>query len=456
MIEKVQLPNLGEGIDSADVVSVLVEAGQSIEGEQSIIEVETEKATLEVPSNVAGTVSEVLVQVGDSVQVGQDILAVEVAGEAGESADTQASSETTSEEPADDAAEADPWPEEEAAEAGTEEATAPAPEPAESTPRAAEQSREAAAERAAPDAVDPVPASPTVRRFARELGVPIREVEGTGARGRILDEDVKAFARDRLGGSTPAPAPATSAAAAPELPDFTRWGEVERQPLSKIRRVTVASMARAWSQVPHVTQHDTADITDLEAARERYADQVAEHGGKLTVTAILVKAVAQALRTFPKLNASLDLATDEVIFKRSVHVGVAVDTDRGLLVPVVWDADRKTVAEIAADLGELASRAREGTITPGEMQGAGFTISNLGGIGGSHFTPIVNWPEVAILGVSRSEVRPVWIDDGWQPRTILPLSLSYDHRLIDGAEAARFVRWLATSLSDPFRIALGV
>lgn len=453
MIEKVQLPNLGEGIDSADVVSVLVETGQQIETDQPIIEVETEKATLEVPSSVTGTVSEILVQVGDSVNVGQDILAVDVGSGAALGKEARAADDTASSDTARSSEQEDPWPED------TQETEADQPAPAHPTvaePAHATSEDEAPAPQPpASDAVDPVPASPTVRRFARELGVPIRQVEGTGERGRILESDVTAFARDRLGGGAP-PTASGATTAAPQLPDFSRWGDIDRQPLSKIRRVTVASMARAWSQVPHVTQHDTADITELEAARERFAEAVAEHGGKLTVTAILVKAVAQALRTFPKFNASLDLATDEVILKRSVHIGVAVDTQRGLLVPVVRDADRKSVAEIAADLARLADRARDGAITVDEMQGATFTISNLGGIGGSHFTPIVNWPEVAILGVSRSEIRPVWIDDGWQPRTILPLSLSYDHRLIDGAEAARFVRWLATVLSDPFRIVLGV
>ncbi len=453
MIEKVQLPNLGEGIDSADVVSVLVEPGQTIETDQPVIEVETEKATLEVPSSLAGTVAEILVEVGDSVNVGQDILAVDVAGEDASGKEPPAAPDDATSETAPSSHDGEPWPEE------TRQAESDQPAPV--APSVAERAETTSPDQTkapqapATEAVDPVPASPTVRRFARELGVPIRQVEGTGDRGRILESDVKAFARDRLGADT-IPTSSRSAAAAPQLPDFTRWGDVERQPLSKIRRVTVASMARAWSQVPHVTQHDSADITELEAARERFAEAVAERGGKLTVTAILVKAVAQSLRSFPKLNASLDLSTDEVILKRSVHIGVAVDTERGLLVPVVRDADRKTVAEIAADLAALADRAREGAITPDEMQGATFTISNLGGIGGSHFTPIVNWPEVAILGVSRSEIRPVWIDGGWQPRTILPLSLSYDHRLIDGAEAARFVRWLANGLSDPFRIVLGV
>ncbi|HXE71093.1 MAG TPA: 2-oxo acid dehydrogenase subunit E2, partial [Candidatus Nitrosotenuis sp.] len=295
-----------------------------------------------------------------------------------------------------------------------------------------------------------VPAAPSVRRVARELGLDIREIQGTGPGGRISIEDVKAHARQILQ-SRLASGPATAAAPSP-LPDFTRFGEVEFEPLSSVRRLTAESMARSWTQVPHVTQHDKADITELEEWRKGYSARV--EGGKLTVTAILIKVVAAALKVFPRFNSSLDLANQQIVLKKYCHIGVAVDTERGLLVPVVRHADRKGLGQIAAELGQLADKARTRKIGPDEMTGGCFTITNLGGIGGTSFTPIVNWPEVAILGVSRGTTEPVWRQGGFVPRLMLPLSLSYDHRVIDGADAARFLRWVCQALENPWQMLL--
>jgi pyruvate dehydrogenase E2 component (dihydrolipoamide acetyltransferase) len=291
-----------------------------------------------------------------------------------------------------------------------------------------------------------------VRRLARELGVDIHDVGGSGPGGRITSEDVHAFAKSIITGSREAAPPV--AVAARQLPDFSKYGEVEREPMSKIRQVTARNMAAAWGTIPHVTQNDTADITELEAARKRYAKKAEDAGGKLTMTAMLLKVCASALRAFPDFNASIDTAANEIVYKKYVNIGVAVDTERGLLVPVIRDVDRKNIVELSTELTDVADKARSRKISPDMLEGGNFTLSNLGGIGGTSFTPIVYHPEVAILGVSRAVRRPVWRGDGFQPRLMLPLSLSYDHRLIDGASAARFVRWVAEALENPILLAL--
>ena len=296
----------------------------------------------------------------------------------------------------------------------------------------------------------PIPATPNTRRFARELGVDITSVQGTGNGGRILSGDVVRTARSLLEAAASGGGPA----AAPPLPDFSRWGEVEREPMSGIRRTTAVHLSTSWTTIPHVTQHDDADVTELEQLRKRFGPRVQEAGGKLTMTAIAVRVVAGALRVFPRFASSVDMASREVILKRYTHVGVAVDTDRGLLVPVIRDADRKNVTELSVEIGEVAARARAGKLTLEEMQGGCFTITNLGGLGGTSFTPIVNHPEVAILGMSRSRVTPVHRDGEFEPRLLLPLSLSYDHRVIDGADAVRFLRWIVEALENPFLLSL--
>jgi pyruvate dehydrogenase E2 component (dihydrolipoamide acetyltransferase) len=420
------VPELGEGVDSVDVVAVFVKMGDTVEVDQPVIEVETEKAAVEVPSTVAGTITTLHAEAGATLKTGDPIITVSGVGE---------------DEPATDKPEEVPSarPPEPTADPPEQVLEKPAPTP--TRPSAPSESVSARTQ---------VPAAPSVRRFAREIGIDLTRVSGTGPGGRISIDDVKAAAHRSLteaaaGPSGPAPA---------ELPDFSAWGAVRREPMTKIRQVTATNMARAWSTVPQVTHHDTADITELEQLRKEYRERVEKSGGKLTLTAIMVKVVASALKVFPTVNASIDLAAKEIVFKDYVHIGVAVDTERGLLVPVIRDADRKNITEISVELDDLASRARDRKLKPDEMRGASFSISNLGGIGGTGFSPIVNWPEVAVLGVSRGTVEPRWIDGEFRPRLMLPLSLSYDHRLVDGADAARFVRWLAEALEEPLLLAL--
>ena len=288
--------------------------------------------------------------------------------------------------------------------------------------------------------------------MARELGLEINDVPGSGPDGRISVEDVKAHAKQLVSGASRAGTAAPGRAE--PLPDFSRWGEVERQAMRAVRRKTAEHLSTAWATIPHVTQHDLADITALDDLRKRYAKQAEAAGGNLTVTAIAVKVVAAAVKVFPQLNSSIDLAAEEIIYKKYVHIGVAVDTDRGLLVPVIRDADRKNIIQITAELSQLSEKARSRKLSLEEMQGGTFSISNLGGIGGTAFTPIVNWPEVAILGISRARMEPVYKDGGFIPRLMLPLSLSYDHRVIDGADGIRFLRWVAEALEQPFLLAL--
>ena len=431
MTTEFKLPNLGENIESGDVLKVLVSAGDKIEKEQTVVELETDKAAIEVPSPVSGIVSAVHIHVGEKAAVGQLILTVETDG-AAEDAAPSGPPEAPPPTPPDP-------PEAVKPQAKPPEAEEPPPEPP-----------EAAAEAPAPpddgEGVS-VAATPSVRRQAREIGVDLQAVKGTGRGGRISVADVKAHAKSALQRRGAAPA---GVAALVPLPDFTKWGKVERRPMSGVRRATAAHLSRAWATIPHVTQCDKADITALEKLRKRYGKKAEAAGGKLTVTAIILKLLASALKVYPQFNASVDAANEEVIYKEYVHIGVAVDTERGLLVPVIRDVDRKNIIRLSVELSEAAGKAREGKLSIDEMRGGSMTITNLGGIGGTHFTPIINAPEVAILGVSRGGVEPVHVDGEFQPRVMLPLSLSYDHRLIDGADAARFLRWLAEALENPF------
>jgi pyruvate dehydrogenase E2 component (dihydrolipoamide acetyltransferase) len=300
----------------------------------------------------------------------------------------------------------------------------------------------------APDAErpTPVPAAPSVRRLARELGVDIAQVRGSGPGGRVSGEDVAAFVRST---ATPAPAMAERSVDS-SLPDFSRWGPVEVEPMSKVRLRTAEQMTLAWSSIPHVTHHDKADITDLDRLRRQYAARVERAGGKLTMTAVLLKVLGSALRKFPKFNASVDMANHAIVFKKYVHIGVAVDTEKGLLVPVIRDVDKKNIVEISLALREVSEKARSRNIRPDELQGAGFTITNLGGIGGTAFSPLINPPEVAVLGVATARLEPAAVGDAFEPRLLMPLSVSYDHRIIDGADAARFLRWVCEALGEPF------
>ncbi len=440
-----KLPDLGENIESGEVINVLVSEGDALAEDQPVIELETDKAVIEVPSTVSGTVTKVLVAEGDRAQVGQAILMVEevVADGGGDPAagDPPAAPDQEIQEPAGPAAAA---PADGAA----------APPPAESSPDRGEEAGGggAASSPAAPGDAPParlIPAAPSVRRLAREIGVDIAEAQGTGPGGRIRDEDVKVLSR-RLHETRP-----SGPGSAPEtpLPDFSRWGEIEVEPFSNVRRITAQRMSAAWSAIPHVTQFDQADITALEAWRKGYAPQVEKAGARLTPTAVLLKVAASALRAFPSFNASIDMAGEQIVFKNYVHIGVAVDTPRGLLVPVIRDVDQKSVTEISLELGEMAERTRTGKVAVADLEGGTFTVSNLGGLGGTAFTPIVNAPQAAILGAARSRTEPVYVDGELQPRLILPLSLSYDHRLIDGADGVRFLRHLCQGLENPFFLA---
>ena len=421
------LPELGESIESGDVVQVLVAVGDQIAAEQSVLEIETDKAVVEVPSPVGGSVTAVHVEAGDKAAVGQLIVTLETDG-AASAKDAPAAVEPQA--------------------AAESEDAIPAPVPAE-TPVVTPKEEAAVVGQARPRAA----AAPSVRRLAREIGVSIDEVPGSGPGGRVSVEDVKQYARARKP-ATPDPAPAAAAPMVVPLPEFGRWGEVERRPMSNVRRLTADQMARTWATVPQVTQYDRADVTELEELRKKYAPKAVAAGGRLTVTAIALKVIAAALQRFPQFNASVDMSTHEVIFKSYYHVGVAVDTDRGLLVPVIRDVDRKNIITLAVELNELAERARTRKTSLEEMQGGTFTVTNLGGIGGTGFSPILNAPQVAILGMARSGIEPVYTDGQFVPRLMLPLSLSYDHRLIDGADGARFLRWVSEALSEPFLLSL--
>jgi pyruvate dehydrogenase E2 component (dihydrolipoamide acetyltransferase) len=416
---ELRIPELGDNVAVATVVGVLVREGDRVAPGQPLLELETDKAVMEVPAEAGGVVKRVLVQVGEEVRPGQPFLELAEAQEAVEVSEV-----------AQRAPEARPEPAPEAR---------PEPTPQAEGPRAPQ----------APSEGRLVPAAPSVRRLARELGVDIREVRGTGLAGRITEEDVR-----RAAGLAPAALEALPPT--PRLPDFSRWGPVRAEPMSGVRKATMRAMAQAWAQVPMVTHFDEADITELEALRKGYARKAEEKGFRLTLTAFLLKALALTLKAFPKFNASIDPEKQEVIYKDYVHIGVAVDTPHGLLVPVIRDVDKKGILALAQELQEVSERARARKLSPEEMQGGTFSLSNLGGIGGTGFTPIVNWPEVAILGVSRSQMKPVW-DPGQEaflPRLYMPYSLTYDHRLIDGAEAARFCRHLAGLLEDPVGLAL--
>jgi len=418
---EVKLPELGDNVTQATVVGVLVKEGDRVEPGQPLLELETDKAVVEVPAEAGGVVKRVLVKVGDEVRPGQPFLELAEAEGGAEAPPLKA--EERPEAPAPKA----------------EEAPRPAPKEAPPAPQEAPSERRL------------IPAAPSIRRLARELGVDLTRLRGTGLAGRITEEDVRRAAG--LGEAAPAALPA---APAPRLPDFTKWGPVRREPMSGVRKATVRSMSQAWAQVPMVTHFDEADVTELEALRKQYAKKAEEKGFRLTLTAFLLKALALTLKAFPKFNASLDVEAQEIVYKDYIHIGVAVDTPHGLLVPVIRDVDRKGVLRLAEELQEISQRARERKLSPEEMQGATFSLSNLGGIGGTGFTPIVNWPEVAILGVSRSQMKPIW-DPGKEafvPRLVMPFSLTYDHRLIDGADAARFCRHLAGILEDPLGLAL--
>ena len=430
--ETVTVPDLGD-IDGAEIIEVSVAAGDVLEAEQVIAVLESDKASLEIPAPQAGTVESVIVKVGDKVSTGDPLLTLAVSG--GDAApeateNTATSSASVSQTSASDKQEQNKQEQAKPAQTST------------AIPAAANSPGKA------------VHAGPAVRKLAREMGVDLGQVTGTGPKDRILKEDVHAWVKQRLESQS---VPATgSGGVSLDLPDidFSQFGDVEREELNKLRKVSAQNLHRSWLTIPHVTQHDNADITDLEAFRKQQNKALEREGVKLTMLAFLVAACAKALKEFPRFNSSLENSGEALIHKHYINIGIAVDTPNGLVVPVIKEADKKTLKEIALEMGELAEKARNRKLTPADMKGGTFSISSLGGIGGTAFTPIVNWPEVAILGVSRSDMQPVWDGNQFVPRLTLPLSLSYDHRVIDGADAARFTTYLSQLLSDMRRVLL--
>lgn len=430
----VTLPDLGENIESADVSAVLVKPGDKVEKDQSIIEIETDKATVEVPSTFAGEVIEVYVKTGIKAKVGAPIIKLKV------STQTQTPQY---------------------------EKNATAEKPIIEPPKVSEQIRpietiqkeekviaiSTQGYQQPPITKGSAPAAPSVRRIAREIGIDINEVPGTGTGGRISMDDVKAYAK-KLNEQRGKGVGVGFGIKAEKLPDFSKFGTIETKPMSNIRTKTAEHLSYAWATVPHVTQFDQADITILEMTRKAFNPKVEKEGGKLTITSFLLKISAAALKAFPQFNSSIDMEKKEIIYKKYFNIGVAVDTEFGLIVPVIKNVDKKNLTELSVELSQLSEKARTKKISLDDLQGGCFTITNLGGIGGTSFTPIVNAPEVAILGISRGSYKPIYKDGKFEPRMVVPLSLSYDHRIIDGADAARFLRWVCEALEQPMKLLL--
>jgi pyruvate dehydrogenase E2 component (dihydrolipoamide acetyltransferase) len=427
-----RLPDLGEGIDSAIVTSVMVKPGDALAAGQNVIAVETDKASMEIPVESAGTVESVAVKPGDKLPVGAVILTLGAAGASPVSREAESAKPSA----APPAAQASAVPAVPAALGSGDSASrlnAPVHEP---TPKRGD---------------GPVAAGPATRRLARELGVSLAEITPTGRGNRVTLDDIKGFVRNRISGGVGGGG-AREAAPAFTMPDFSKFGEIEKKKVANIRQTIAKNLTLGWRTMPMVTQFDAADITDLEAARKRTVESTPKGSPKVTMTILAIKAVVAAIREFPQFASSFDMAAGELILKKYFHIGIAVDTERGLVVPVIRDADKKSIRDLAAEVGTLAEKARAGKLAIDEMRGGVFTITNLGGIGGTAFTPIVNFPEVAILGMSRSALQPVVKGDAIVPRLILPLSLTYDHRVIDGADGARFSARLVQLFSDPLRL----
>jgi pyruvate dehydrogenase E2 component (dihydrolipoamide acetyltransferase) len=445
MATDVTLPPLGENVEEGVVVAVSVAAGDRVEEGQSLLEIETDKVTMEVPAERAGRVEALYVEEGDTTRVGEAILVlnpVEEGDAPSDGAQTVAeegdAQTAPDEEPAVPAA-SEPPPDEDPE--GPPDPSGPSGDGVPSSPQ--RPARSEASETG-------VRASPLARKVAREIGVDIERVPSGSKSGRVSVEDVKAFARDQHARSAPA-APTPSAR---PLPDFSAQGNVQREPFSSTTAATSQNMTQAWSQIPHAWLDEEVDVTTLEAHRQRHKERVEAEGGALTVTSLLVYAVARALRAFPRLNASVDVEAEEIVYKDFVHVGVAVDTERGLLVPVLHDADEKSLTEISRDLTELSEAARRGDVALDDLEGATFTVSNLGGIGASGLTPLVNWPQVAILGAASARTEPRYEEGSVEPRRILPLTLGVDHRVINGADGARFLQFVKERLEAPFLLNL--
>lgn len=431
--EPIVIPALGEGVEGGTVVTVLVSVGDTVSEGQPLMELETGKATVDLPAPCTGTLKSLEIGEGDEGKVGDTVGVIENSGGGARRGNVaKAPAKTGASKPA----------------------GASAPHPAEKAPPVpkADAPLPAAAKR--PEHA-PIPAAPSVRKFAREIGVEITQVPGSGPRGRISLADVKAWSKQLHQQKAASSAGGPSAPLKKvTLPDFSAFGEINREKMSTIRKMTVEHMDNCWSTIPHVTQFDDADVTDLEALRKSFQPKAEKAGAKLTMTAMLIKILGSALKAFPNFNASIDTDAQEIVFKKYINVGCAVDTPKGLVVPVLRDVNAKNMIEISKELADIAGQMRDGKISPSLLQGGCITLSNLGGLGGKHFTPIVNGPEVAILGVGRASMKPVWIDGKFEPRMLMPLSLSYDHRLIDGADGTRFLRWIVDAIEQPLLISL--
>ncbi len=452
------LPDLGEDIEEADVIQIYVSVGELIALEQAIIEIETEKATIDLPSSVAGNVTEIHVRAGDTIRPGDPVLSVDLNAGSGSNSASNSAAVAPATPTSNRAA---PPQLTSAAEADSGQMMPLSPDP---PLPSAEEDHPAPilhVPAAAPSPLlesdlesRPVFASPSVRRFAREIGVEIRSVRGSGPGGRIDQGDIKRHSRE-----TPIQAPSLGhiALSPGPLPDFSEFGAVERVPMSRLRRTIKRNMAVSWHEVPHVTLFHTADVTELEQVRRDYRGRAEQAGGRLTITAILLKITAAALKAHPHVNSSLDAENNELVLKRYVNLGVAVDTPRGLVVPVIRNVDEKNIIQISVELTDISERARSGDLGLQDFRGSSFTVTNLGGMGTGHFTPIIHHPNTAILGLGRAERRPIWSDalDNWEPRSILPLSFTFDHRAMDGADGARFMTWIADVIRQPLVLALG-
>ena len=439
MSVEIKVPDIGD-FKEVEIIELMVKVGDTVKVDQSLITVESDKASMEIPSSLAGVVKELKVKVGDKVAEGSLLLLLETSTDAIVQAPASAAATSPVASP---------------------NATLPAPAAAPAAPAPASASAAAPALQEAAHATADVTASaksahasPSIRKFARELGVDLSKVGGSGPKGRILQEDIHQYVKGALAGSAKAAAVPSNGSGVglgllpwPSL-DFSKFGATELLPMSRIKKISGPNLHRNWVMIPHVTQFDEADVTDLEAFRKSSNEAMAKSGVKLTMLAFVIKASVAALKKFPAFNSSLDAAGENLILKQYYHIGFAADTPNGLVVPVIKDADKKGIAQIATEMGELSAQAREGKLKPADMQGASFTISSLGGIGGTLFTPIINAPEVAILGLSKSTIKPVWDGKQFQPRLMMGLSLSYDHRVVDGAMGARFSVYLTDALAD--------
>lgn len=450
MKKDIKIPDIAENVEKGTISNVLVTEGDEVDLEQPLVEVETDKATTDIPSPFKGKILEIKVSQGEEVKVNQIIMIIEVND--GEQKDENEIKEKVKEN-------VEVKPEKKEGKAGDEEAITHEEKREQVKDDISEEKEDAGYKQETKKKEEPerkkevyhgsdIPASPSARKYAREAGVELSGVKGSGPGERITIDDIKKLASDLQKPEK------DLTYEEPDLPDFAQWGETERKSMSNVRKLTAETTSLSWSTIPHVTQFDKADITRLDEFRKEHSKTVEKNGGKLTMTAILVKISAMALEKFPVFNTSIDVKNKEIVFKKYIHIGIAVDTERGLLIPVIRDAGKKSLIQLAVEIGQIAEKARNKKITPEEMQGGNFTVSNLGGIGGTYFTPIIYTSQVAILGISKSAMEPVWNGKKFKPALILPLSLSYDHRVIDGADGARFLSWIKNVIENPFSLLL--